>query len=625
MDEKSIELKIGILKNIALTQPRATGPKRNEYHWGETLDDVVLNAFTDHPSLGNEFEFARVRRCGANYAFVGATELISRVVYEFAVIIHNASAIEPARGLSVNVLFPWPALPGKDNYLRAAIGSVNAVPHVIWSSCILTCKENLKLEILPDSLFVIDLISGRRYAASEKDLFTESGIKLDGESGKKSPIEGSGEKLCVRFLAIALPVKEKLENVEMPKKEEYTNGITYYGFFKNGVPNGQGIMVWPSGESYEGEWALNNRHGYGELKKDGRLLYKGQWFEDKRNGKGTQFSSNGDVYAGSWKDDHFFGAGALACKDGRVFDGIWTDSTSGETGTIRYPNGDTYEGPWKHFKRTGNGVMRWADGTSYEGEWQDDKINGTGKMICANMDVHAGFFVDGAKHGKCVSIYANRDTYDGFYEDDKRNGPGTFIWENGEKYIGEWLNDLRDGRGTQTYANGSIYEGQWAQDKRCGYGVLKYASGGVLFSGEWIDGKPKPMSEAPDDFEEKLRFWAKEFSLSDFYFRSEIKVGMLHNLKILEKYHVDYEDIIAIQSDDLSAQDIRASVYTRSYIYSNYPPQGLMMHIQSADIIDLTDEGVLFWFGEHKFLVDFGDKNRDTAVILQLLAGKQLG
>ncbi len=620
MDNKNAEEKINAMKAMALSQKNSTGPDRKMLLWEEPHEGVMLNAFSDHPQFGNELDFVRVRRYGATYRFSTEIDLVPFAVYEFLIFLHNTSGDVPARGVSVNLKIPFPASQGDSNELRAVVGCLNAVPHVIWSSCRLKCRDRLKLEMLLDSGSVVNLQNKAKRQAQVADLFWITGLQIEEEDGDII----SDSPVFIRFLAVALPLKEDIKCFSIPEKKTFLNGVQYVGAMKNGLPDGQGIMSWPGGESYEGEWVRNNRHGYGQLKKEGSLVYDGQWADDKRCGEGTQYLPDGSRYEGFWKDDQRYGTGTLFCSDGTVFQGVWESDSSCEKGSIQYSNGDRYEGAWKRLRRNGKGLLTWADGSSYDGEWIDDVINGTGKMICTNMDIHAGHFINGLKHGKCVSIYAGREMYDGFYEDDRRNGTGTYIWENGDRYIGEWMDDLRDGRGTQTYQNGSIYEGQWAKGKRNGYGVLKSASGGVIYSGEWIDDEPKPNREAPDELEERMRLWAKEYSLSDFHFRSEFQKSIMKSLKFCNS-KVRFEDVVAIQTTNPMSKEIRGSVFTPYGIYSNLPPQGFYMSLQSVDTIDLTEEGIIFWFGEHKFMVDFGEKNRDTAIILLLLTGKQLG
>jgi hypothetical protein len=118
----------------------------------------------------------------------------------------------------------------------------------------------------------------------------------------------------------------------LPKRHpnhEYLDGTKYYGNFKHDIPaDGRGIMLFHSGNRYDGEF------------KDG-----------KRNGCGTLTFTNGKRYMGQFKDDYFHGKG------------VWTSK-----------NGDRYIGAFKKNKCEGDGVLILADGTFQSGVWKDGKL-----------------------------------------------------------------------------------------------------------------------------------------------------------------------------------------------------------------------------------------------------------
>lgn len=43
---------------------------------------------------------------------------------------------------------------------------------------------------------------------------------------------------------------------------KYANGDTYDGSWAENLPNGYGRFAWNDGRFYEGEWLLGKRHGY---------------------------------------------------------------------------------------------------------------------------------------------------------------------------------------------------------------------------------------------------------------------------------------------------------------------------------------------------------------------------
>ena len=65
-------------------------------------------------------------------------------------------------------------------------------------------------------------------------------------------------------------------------------------------------MIHLTGDTYEGNYKDNNRHGFGEFTWLNGDNYKGEWQNDKINGAGIKRSANGAILQqGNWKDDVF--------------------------------------------------------------------------------------------------------------------------------------------------------------------------------------------------------------------------------------------------------------------------------------------------------------------------------
>jgi hypothetical protein len=59
--------------------------------------------------------------------------------------------------------------------------------------------------------------------------------------------------------------------------------------------NGQGILLWPDGREYRGEFRDDKREGFGVFKwKDGRT-YRGHWINGKQHGIGYFKPANSDL------------------------------------------------------------------------------------------------------------------------------------------------------------------------------------------------------------------------------------------------------------------------------------------------------------------------------------------
>lgn len=109
----------------------------------------------------------------------------------------------------------------------------------------------------------------------------------------------------------------------------YPDGTRFYGPTKAGTPtDGKVVMLFPSGNRYDGE-----------IK------------DSKRNGCGTLTFANGKRYVGEFKDDQFSGQG------------IWM-----------LGNGNRYVGAFSHNKCQGKGIYLFADGTSKRGVWNDGRL-----------------------------------------------------------------------------------------------------------------------------------------------------------------------------------------------------------------------------------------------------------
>ena len=58
-----------------------------------------------------------------------------------------------------------------------------------------------------------------------------------------------------------------------------------------------------NGDTYEGEWAKDKRHGYGVFCSALGDTYDGKWKEDKKHGAGVLTRYDGTCLHGKWKND----------------------------------------------------------------------------------------------------------------------------------------------------------------------------------------------------------------------------------------------------------------------------------------------------------------------------------
>ncbi len=127
----------------------------------------------------------------------------------------------------------------------------------------------------------------------------------------------------------------------------------YTGSTVGGQKDGYGVMIWPNGDRYEGEWK-----------------------NDLQNGTGSFVYADGEKYEGLWKDGKKNGTGTYTWLDGRKYTGEWKDDLRNGKGEYTWPTGDRYVGEFKDGKMNGHGVYTYANGKIVEGIWQNDTYMG---------------------------------------------------------------------------------------------------------------------------------------------------------------------------------------------------------------------------------------------------------
>ena len=122
------------------------------------------------------------------------------------------------------------------------------------------------------------------------------------------------------------------------------NRAMYYGEWNEGTgeKHGMGVLVWPSGDLYEGYWKHNQQNGKGRLIHANKDVYTGDWKDDKAHGQGEVLHADGTSYTGEWYLDKRHGQGREAWVDGSFFEGQYVDG-----------------------KKQGQGFFKWADGSTY--------------------------------------------------------------------------------------------------------------------------------------------------------------------------------------------------------------------------------------------------------------------
>ena len=144
--------------------------------------------------------------------------------------------------------------------------------------------------------------------------------------------------------------------------------------------HGCGVMSWPGGAHYEGQWHHSKRHGRGVLTESSDTsqhgVYDGEWQEDLRHGHGV-WRAGPELSSG--------GHGAQGLGDVLVaFEGSWHSGHKHGAGLATYADGSSYEGEYLQGLPHGHGRVRWHDGTELAGEWVEGEQCGASNVVFAN-------------------------------------------------------------------------------------------------------------------------------------------------------------------------------------------------------------------------------------------------
>ena len=104
----------------------------------------------------------------------------------------------------------------------------------------------------------------------------------------------------------------------------WPNGNRYEGQFLKGRKNGYGVFTGPNGDRYEGGWSGGDINGYGRYVYPGGERYEGEYHNDNRHGYGVMIYPTGERYEGEWRDNEKNGYGVLSSFNGTVkYAGTW--------------------------------------------------------------------------------------------------------------------------------------------------------------------------------------------------------------------------------------------------------------------------------------------------------------
>jgi len=169
----------------------------------------------------------------------------------------------------------------------------------------------------------------------------------------------------------------------------------------------------------------------GELNDDG--LY---------HGKGVITYPLGGKYVGEFKDGKRDGQGVHTYPSGSKYVGEFKDGKYNGQGTITHPDGEQYVGEYKDGKRDGQGAHTYPSGSKYVGEFKDGKYNGQGTFTYPDDSKYVGEYKDGIKNGLGTYTFPSGEKYVGEFKDGKYTGKGALFKVNGEIKYGTFSNDI---------------------------------------------------------------------------------------------------------------------------------------------------------------------------------------
>lgn len=124
------------------------------------------------------------------------------------------------------------------------------------------------------------------------------------------------------------------------------DGPSEQGQFRDGFPDGDGVVRWSDGSWYEGQFRRGVRHGRGLYvsAEDGRRRHGGLWARGERHGPGETACAaavdGATDYAGDWADGRPHGRGTATWPDGTQYDGHWARGLRHGRGRAVWPDGD---------------------------------------------------------------------------------------------------------------------------------------------------------------------------------------------------------------------------------------------------------------------------------------------
>jgi hypothetical protein len=310
-----------------------------------------------------------------------------------------------------------------------------------------------------------------------------------------------------------------------------------------------------------------------------------------KNGTGIMIFPSGGKYIGQFKDGKANGIGSFYYTDGSKYQGNWENNYPEGKGIKIYPDGSKTEGWWSMGKPTAAPIEAEAEAVLVSNEEADAKeelvevlIEEEKKMTLEERlknptknPQQTGCISGNCDNGKGIYIFPSGAAYIGEFQNGQIHGIGVCYYPNGSKYQGNWANRYPDGRGTKISPDGRKWTGDWKKgqalnesgeiiaelfpnevkneleaniqsgcisgDCENGSGVFAYANG-ARFEGEFQEGKPNGNG----------KFFYEDESTYD----GSVKEGLYHGTGTLitaagKKQSGRWEEGSFISNDEISS------------------------------------------------------------------------
>ena len=175
-------------------------------------------------------------------------------------------------------------------------------------------------------------------------------------------------------------------------KVELRDGRQFEGRLVDGLPSGQGVMVFPDGGRFEGYFESGMQMGRGTYYLSDGGSYTGFWVRDRLNGPVKLRDRAGNLYEGPVVNHRAQGRGTMVFSNGDRYMGEFARGLAHGRGVMIYGAsragniGDRFEGQFEQGRRQGNARYVWADGAVWDVSCQMDRCERSGLISALIQD-----------------------------------------------------------------------------------------------------------------------------------------------------------------------------------------------------------------------------------------------